>query len=97
MTEGGDEEAADALLEDARPARRARRAGPGSGASRCGLAVRELGLAAHGKPRPPPQPDHHQPGRQGNTAFGAYDPDVVQLFEAFRLPPDRDACEWEPW
>ncbi len=31
------------------------------------------------------------------TAFGAYNPDVVQLFEAFRLPPDRDACEWEPW
>lgn len=31
------------------------------------------------------------------TAFGAYDPDVVQLFEAFRLPPDRDTCEWEPW
>lgn len=30
-------------------------------------------------------------------AFGAYDPDVVQLFEAFRLPPDRDTCEWEPW
>lgn len=31
------------------------------------------------------------------TAFGAYDPEVVQLFEAFRLPPDRDSCEWEPW
>ncbi|CAM3022048.1 hypothetical protein SAMN04488021_103120 [Paracoccus aminovorans] len=30
-------------------------------------------------------------------AFGAYDPEAVQLFEAFRLPPDRDACEWEPW
>lgn len=29
--------------------------------------------------------------------FAAYDPDVVQLFEAFRLPPDRNACEWEPW
>ena len=29
--------------------------------------------------------------------FAAYDPDVVQLFEAFRLPPDRDICEWEPW
>lgn len=29
--------------------------------------------------------------------FAAYDPDAVQLFEAFRLPPDRDACEWEPW
>ncbi|WP_018000394.1 DUF6497 family protein [Paracoccus sp. N5] len=31
------------------------------------------------------------------TTFGAYDPEVVQLFEAFRLPKDRDACEWEPW
>lgn len=31
------------------------------------------------------------------TAFGAYDPAAVQVFEAFRLPPDRDACEWEPW
>lgn len=31
------------------------------------------------------------------TAFGSYDPDALQLFEAFRLPPDRDACEWEPW
>ncbi|MFC3571057.1 DUF6497 family protein [Paracoccus simplex] len=30
-------------------------------------------------------------------AFGAYDPEAIQLFEAFRLPPDRDACEWEPW
>lgn len=30
-------------------------------------------------------------------AFGDYDPDAVQLFEAFRLPPDHDACEWEPW
>ncbi|WP_199258367.1 DUF6497 family protein [Paracoccus binzhouensis] len=29
--------------------------------------------------------------------FGAYDPEAIQLFEAFRLPPDRDACEWEPW
>lgn len=29
--------------------------------------------------------------------FGAFDPDAVQLFEAFRLPPDRDICEWEPW
>lgn len=29
--------------------------------------------------------------------FGTYDPDVLQLFEAFRLPPDRDTCEWEPW
>lgn len=31
------------------------------------------------------------------TPFGSFDPAVVQLFEAFRLPPDRDACEWEPW
>ncbi|MTH77456.1 DUF6497 family protein [Paracoccus aestuariivivens] len=29
--------------------------------------------------------------------FGAYDPDVLQLFEAFRLPPDRDECQWEPF
>lgn len=29
--------------------------------------------------------------------FAAYDPDALQLFEAFRLPADRDACEWEPW
>lgn len=29
--------------------------------------------------------------------FGAFDPDAVQLFEAFQLPPDRDVCEWEPW
>ncbi len=29
--------------------------------------------------------------------FGSYDPDVLQLFEAFALPPDRDACLWEPW
>ena len=31
------------------------------------------------------------------TPFAAYDPDVLQLFEAFRLPADRDTCEWEPW
>ncbi|MFH5773516.1 DUF6497 family protein [Paracoccus broussonetiae] len=30
-------------------------------------------------------------------SFGTYDPDVLQLFEAFRLPADRNACEWEPW
>ncbi|SMO55525.1 DUF6497 family protein [Paracoccus laeviglucosivorans] len=29
--------------------------------------------------------------------FGAYDPDALQLFEAFRLPADRDSCQWEPW
>lgn len=32
-----------------------------------------------------------------DVAFGAYDPDAVQLFEAFRLPSDREACIWEPW
>jgi hypothetical protein len=31
------------------------------------------------------------------TEFGTFDPDVVQLFEAFRLPADHNACEWEPW
>jgi len=31
------------------------------------------------------------------VAFGALDPEAVQVFEAFRLPSDRDACEWEPW
>ena len=30
-------------------------------------------------------------------AFGSYDPEVTQIFESFRLPADRDACEWEPW
>lgn len=29
--------------------------------------------------------------------FGSYDPEVLQLFDAFRLPPDRDECDWEPW
>ncbi|UXU80136.1 DUF6497 family protein [Paracoccus sp. SMMA_5_TC] len=29
--------------------------------------------------------------------FGSYDPDTLQLFEVFRLPPDKDRCEWEPW
>lgn len=29
--------------------------------------------------------------------FGAFDPEAVQVFEAFGLPPDRNACEWEPW
>lgn len=31
------------------------------------------------------------------TAFGAYNPDALQVFEAFRLPADRDVCIWEPW
>lgn len=31
------------------------------------------------------------------VAFGTYDPDALQLFEAFALPADRDVCEWEPW
>lgn len=31
------------------------------------------------------------------TPFGSYDPDVTQIFESFRLPANRDACEWEPW
>lgn len=29
--------------------------------------------------------------------FGAYDPEVLQLFEAFELPPGSAHCEWEPW
>lgn len=29
--------------------------------------------------------------------FGTYDPDALQIFEAFRLPAGRDTCEWEPW
>lgn len=31
------------------------------------------------------------------SAFGEFDPDVLQLFEAFSLPSTRDACEWRPW
>lgn len=31
------------------------------------------------------------------SEFGTFDPGVVQLFEGFRIPPDRDACIWEPW
>ena len=30
------------------------------------------------------------------SEFGTFDPAVVQLFEGFRIPPDRDACIWEP-
>ncbi|MFT4013238.1 MAG: DUF6497 family protein [Paracoccus sp. (in: a-proteobacteria)] len=29
--------------------------------------------------------------------FGSYDADAHQVFEAFRLPADRDQCQWEPW
>lgn len=32
-----------------------------------------------------------------NVPFGTPDPKALQLFEAFRLPPDQDSCEWEPW
>lgn len=31
------------------------------------------------------------------SRFGDYDPDVLQIFEAFSLPRDRDICEWRPW
>lgn len=31
------------------------------------------------------------------SPFGAYDPEVIQLFEAFALPADRDECDWRPW
>lgn len=31
------------------------------------------------------------------SPFGSYDPDVLQLFEAFSVPPTRDICEWRPW
>ncbi len=31
------------------------------------------------------------------SPFGTYDPEVLQLFEAFSLPKDRDTCEWRPW
>lgn len=31
------------------------------------------------------------------SRFGAYDPDVLQIFEAFTLPRDRDLCDWRPW
>ena len=32
-----------------------------------------------------------------NTPFGSYDPDALQLFEAFSLSKDRMRCIWEPW
>ncbi|AGT09007.1 DUF6497 family protein [Paracoccus aminophilus] len=31
------------------------------------------------------------------SVFGTYDPDVLQIFESFTLPKDRDSCEWRPW
>lgn len=30
------------------------------------------------------------------TPFGSFDPQVVQLFEGFSIPPDREVCIWEP-
>lgn len=30
------------------------------------------------------------------SPFGSFDPQIVQLFEGFSIPPDRDACVWEP-
>jgi len=31
------------------------------------------------------------------TSFGAFDPEAVQLFEAFTPSPDRKSCIWSPW
>lgn len=31
------------------------------------------------------------------TEFGTYDPEALQLFEAFAVPKDKDLCEWMPW
>lgn len=31
------------------------------------------------------------------SVFGTYDPDVLQLFEAFTLTRDGRGCEWRPW
>ena len=30
------------------------------------------------------------------SPFGSFDPGIVQLFEGFSIPADRDACIWEP-
>lgn len=30
------------------------------------------------------------------SPFGSFDPGIVQIFEGFSIPPDRDACLWEP-
>ena len=31
------------------------------------------------------------------SAFGSYDPNVLQIFESFSIPTDKDLCEWRPW
>lgn len=31
------------------------------------------------------------------SEFGSYDPDVLQIFESFSVPADKDTCEWRPW
>lgn len=30
------------------------------------------------------------------SPFGSFDPEIVQLFEGFMIPANRDACVWEP-
>ena len=30
------------------------------------------------------------------SPFGSFDPEIVQLFEGFSIPANRDACVWEP-
>ena len=30
------------------------------------------------------------------SPFGSFDPAIVQLFEGFSVPRDREACVWEP-
>ena len=30
------------------------------------------------------------------SPFGSFDPNIVQLFEGFSIPKDRNACLWEP-
>ncbi|MFC0341282.1 DUF6497 family protein [Paracoccus niistensis] len=30
------------------------------------------------------------------SPFGSFDPGIVQLFEGFSIPANRDACVWEP-
>lgn len=95
-TDEGDEEAADALLEDpappADPDLLARDPVHGDVAWLCENWALPRALDAGPRPR---QIVISLASRE--TPFGSFDPAVVQLFEAFRLPPDRDACEWEPW
>lgn len=31
------------------------------------------------------------------SEFGSYDPEILQLFEAFTLPENRNHCDWRPW